>query len=61
MTPQDQRRFFANENGDPLHAAFDKKSAVHPGARGRPLDPERIGEVWSQIMAREGKRGSSLF
>ena len=57
MTPQDQRRFFANENGDPLHAAFDKKSAVHPGARGRPLDPESIGEVWSRIMAREGKKG----
>jgi Coproporphyrinogen III oxidase and related Fe-S oxidoreductases len=56
MTPQDQRRFFANENGDPLHAAFDKKSAVHPGARGRPLAPERIGEVWSRIMAGEGKK-----
>jgi oxygen-independent coproporphyrinogen-3 oxidase len=54
MTPQDQRRFFANENGDPLHSAFDKKSAVHPGARGRPLDPESAGEVWSRIMAREG-------
>ena len=47
MTPQDQQRFFANENGDPLHLAFDKKSAVHPGARGRPLDPESIGEVMS--------------
>ena len=56
MTPQDQRRFFANENGDPLHAAFDKKSAVHPGAKGRPLAPERIGELWSQITAREGKK-----
>ena len=56
MTPQDQRRFFANENGDPLHAAFDKKSAVHPGARGRPLDPESISEVWSRIMANEGKK-----
>ncbi|MEA3416664.1 MAG: radical SAM protein [Thermodesulfobacteriota bacterium] len=57
MTPQNQRRFFANENGDPLHAAFDKKSAVHPGARGRPIDPESIGEVWSRIMAGEGKKG----
>ncbi|RZB33426.1 MAG: anaerobilin synthase [Desulfobacteraceae bacterium Eth-SRB2] len=56
MTPQDQRRFFANENGDPLHAAFDKKSAVHPGARGWPLDPESIGEVWSKILAGEGKK-----
>jgi len=56
MTPQDQRRFFANENGDPLHAAFNRKSAVHPGARGRPLDPESIGEVWSRIMATEGKK-----
>jgi len=56
MTPQDQRRFFANENGDPLHAAFDKKSAVHPGARGCPIVPERIGEVWSQAMARKGTK-----
>lgn len=56
MTPQDQRRFFANENGDPLHAAFDRKSAVHPGARSRPLAPESISKAWSRIMDSEGKK-----
>lgn len=56
MTPQDQPRFFANENGDPLHAAFDRKSAVHPGARGQPVDPKGIQEVWANSLAKEGKK-----
>ncbi|MCD6570328.1 MAG: heme anaerobic degradation radical SAM methyltransferase ChuW/HutW [Deltaproteobacteria bacterium] len=56
MTARDQRHFFANENGDPLHAAFDKKRVVHPGAMGRPLAPERINEAWAKVMAKEGKK-----
>jgi hypothetical protein len=31
---------------------------VHPGASGRPPDPEKsIGGVWRQVMAREGNGG----
>ncbi|MBW2039249.1 MAG: heme anaerobic degradation radical SAM methyltransferase ChuW/HutW [Deltaproteobacteria bacterium] len=56
MTLKGKRRFFANENGDPLHAAFDRKSAVHPGARGQPLDPKAIQEVWSNSLAAAGKK-----
>ncbi|MCL0083581.1 hypothetical protein M1N77_03550 [Thermodesulfovibrionales bacterium] len=33
LTPRNERQFFAPENGDPLHAAFDKKTVVHPGGK----------------------------
>jgi oxygen-independent coproporphyrinogen-3 oxidase len=56
MILEEQRRFFANENDDPLHAAFDKKTTVHPGAMGQPLATESIGAVWRQTMAKEGKK-----
>ncbi len=57
LSTRNREGIFANKNGDSLHAAFDKKSAVHPGASGRPPDPESIGGVWRQVMAREGNGG----
>ncbi|MCL0091447.1 heme anaerobic degradation radical SAM methyltransferase ChuW/HutW [Dehalococcoidales bacterium] len=56
MTPQNHRRFFANENGDPLHAAFDQKTGVHPQASCRPVSSERIGEIWAKSMAQEAEK-----
>ncbi|MCL0065866.1 heme anaerobic degradation radical SAM methyltransferase ChuW/HutW [Dehalococcoidia bacterium] len=56
-TAPDPRRFFANENGDPLHAAFDRKTGVHPGAGRQPVSPERIGEIWTESMAQEPEKG----
>ncbi len=57
MAPQDQRRFFANENGDPLHAAFDRKAGVHPGGGGLPISPENVADVWVKSMDQEGEKG----
>lgn len=57
MTPRNQRQFFANENGDPLHAAFDRKATVHPGMGGQPIAPKGITEIWTCAMAMTGERG----
>ena len=57
MTPRDERRFFASENGDPLHAAFDRKAAVHPGKGGRPVAPQEIPGIWSAAMAAKAEKG----
>ncbi|HIP88511.1 MAG TPA: hypothetical protein EYH24_00695, partial [Thermococcus paralvinellae] len=51
------RQFFVNENGDPLHAAFDKRAVVHPGRGGQPLAPRDIPEIWEQAMATTDKKG----
>jgi len=55
-TSRDQRRFFASENDDPLHAAFDKKTGVHPGRSGRPISPENVVEIWARSMEQEGEK-----
>lgn len=56
MTTKELQRFLANENNDPLHAAFDKKVRVHPGVKGEPIDYQMIQRVWNDSLARKGKR-----
>jgi len=52
-----QRQFFANENGDPLHAAFDKRVVIHPGRGGQPVAPRDIPRIWEQAMVTTGEKG----
>ena len=53
----DKRQFFANEDGDPLHTAFDKRAVVHPGRGGQPLAPRDIPSIWEQVMATTDEKG----
>lgn len=53
----DYHQFFANEDGDPLHNAFDKRIVVHPGRGGQPIAPREIPKIWEEIMATTEERG----
>jgi len=52
-----QHQFFANENGDPLHAAFDKKMVIHPGREGQPVSAKDILGIWEQAMVTKDEKG----
>lgn len=49
-------KFLANETDDPLHYAFDRKSAVHPGVKGHPIDPKTIQGIWKQAMSKQAEK-----
>ena len=46
----DDRRYFANDTGDPLHEAFDRKLAVHAMARNEEIAPDRLQQSWAKAM-----------
>ncbi len=46
-------QFFANEDVDPLTHAFDRKTAVHAGAKGRHLPAEETERKWQECASRE--------
>ena len=47
----DNRRFWANETGDPLHEAFDCKLAVHAMPRNEPLPIKKLNQYWKEAMS----------
>jgi oxygen-independent coproporphyrinogen-3 oxidase len=49
----DDRRFLANETDDPLHEAFDRKTAVHAMPRGESIGPEKLPDLWAAVMCAE--------
>jgi putative heme utilization radical SAM enzyme HutW len=53
MHLNDNRRFLANETGDPLHEAFDHKMAVHAMPKGESIPPEKLPELWAEAMSAE--------
>ncbi len=56
MHLSDDRRFLANDTGDPLHAAFDHKMAVHAMPRIEPLDPGDLYRVWDEMVSADTVR-----
>ena len=46
----DEHRFLANDSGDPLHDAFDRKLSVHAMARNAPLDHAALPLAWHDAM-----------
>jgi len=53
MHLNDDRRFLANETGDPLHEAFDHKMAVHAMPKGESIPPDKLPELWAEAMSAE--------
>lgn len=47
----DNRRFMANETGDPLHEAFDCKLAVHAMPRNEPIPIKKLDQYWQEEMS----------
>ena len=47
----DNRRFMANETGDPLHEAFDCKLAVHAMPRNEPIPIKKLDQYWQEKMS----------
>ena len=45
------RRFMANETGDPLHEAFDCKLAVHAMPRNEPIPIKTLDQYWQEKMS----------
>ena len=61
MTEKKERLFFAREGVDPLTHAFDKKSAVHAGLGGAPVERSRTAAIWSDLMAKSRDRKTTLY
>ena len=53
MHLNNDRRFLANETGDPLHEAFDHKMTVHAMPQGESIRSERLPGLWADVMAAE--------
>ncbi|MCK4728333.1 MAG: heme anaerobic degradation radical SAM methyltransferase ChuW/HutW, partial [Desulfobacterales bacterium] len=53
MHLNNDRRFLANETGDPLHEAFDRKMTVHAMPQGESIRSERLPGLWADVMAAE--------
>ncbi|MCK5231589.1 MAG: radical SAM protein, partial [Desulfobulbaceae bacterium] len=49
----DNRRFLANETGDPLHEAFDCKLAVHAMPRNKPLSIKKLDQHWKEEISQD--------
>ena len=61
MTRKEDRAFFAREQVDPLNRAFDKKSSVHAGLGGRPVERSRMASLWDGLMEKSRKRRSTVY
>ncbi|SMC39078.1 oxygen-independent coproporphyrinogen-3 oxidase [Desulfocicer vacuolatum DSM 3385] len=61
MTHKEDRTFFAKENVNPLTHAFDKKSTVHAGLGGKPVDPSRMAAVWDELMEIPRNQQTALY
>ena len=61
MTQKENRDFFARENVDPLTHAFKKKSSVHAGLGGKPVDRSRMTSLWDELMETPRDRRTALY
>lgn len=61
MTERAERRFFAREGVDPLTSAFTRKSAVHAGIGGKPVENELIPQTWEKIMNQPRTASSTAY
>lgn len=58
----DERRFLANETGDPLHDAFDRKTAVHAMPKSETISREELPACWTQVMSsKEGLPARTIY
>ncbi len=51
MHLNDNRAYLAKETGDPLHEAFDEKIAVHAMPRGESIRPEKLHDLWAEVLS----------
>ena len=61
MTESNESQYFAREGVDPLTQAFSKKSTVHAGIGGEPVDASRIPGLWQEIMNSPREESSTAY
>ncbi|MFP4000014.1 MAG: heme anaerobic degradation radical SAM methyltransferase ChuW/HutW [Desulfobacterales bacterium] len=61
MTEKAKRCFFAREGVDPLTSAFARKSTVHAGIGGTPVDNALTLKTWDKIMNQPRTASSTAY
>lgn len=61
MNEGNERQHFAREGVDPLTQAFSKKSTVHAGIGGEPVDASCIPGLWQEIMNTPRRESSTAY
>ncbi len=56
-----ERTFFAREGVDPLTNAFAKKSTVHAGMGGEPVDKSQVKKLWNKLMDTPRSESSAAY
>jgi oxygen-independent coproporphyrinogen-3 oxidase len=61
LSQEYERPFFAREGVDPLTHAFPKKSTVHAGMGGKPVEKSQITGIWDRLMGMPRKESTAAY
>ncbi len=61
LAREDERDFFAREGVDPLTHAFSRKTTVHAGMGGEPVEKSKINDLWDELMGTPRSQSSAAY
>ncbi|MFH2066841.1 MAG: heme anaerobic degradation radical SAM methyltransferase ChuW/HutW [Pseudomonadota bacterium] len=61
LSPEYERSFFSREGVDPLTHAFPKKSTVHAGMGGEPVEKSGIAPIWNRLMQNSRRESTAAY